>query len=625
MPDGDPGRRRFCFGEFVLDVDRAALSRAGVDVKLRPQSFEVLRHLVERSGRLVSRDELMETVWAGRVVTDGALTQCIADIRRALDDGGQQIVRTVARRGFVFEAAVECEAAGPPAPPPGAPVHRPATRPSVSTPTFTVLGAALLALALGWLVLGPRGEQAGLDAPGPSPRSAASDAAATSPADATRIALLRFQDLSPDGDHGHVADGVAEEILHLLTQSPRLRVMAQRSGSASAPAVAALAQRFGAAYLLDGSVRRDRDRLRIVVRLVDAASSAHVWSRTYERTFGEMLALQRDIAIDVAQALKVGLTPVATAGAPRSAEAHGLYLRGRHLFHRRGPGDLEAAEQHLRQAVAIDPGHARAWTTLAGVHHVRGSELGDPGYRLVEQAEALQRALQIEPNLGEAHVRLARFAMSAGDMSARHVLLARAIQLAPDDPLVIGTRVAEALRGNRIDEAVALSERSVEIDPLSALYRYNLALFLLAGGRYDDAVRELRWAEELSPASERYKLPLAQALLLLGRRDEALREGLAVAEGPDRDLIRVLLDEVPGGAEALRRLQEDSSARGRVRLAELAAHRGDLDAAWEHLDAALAQLGGAPVNDYRAREARAAVLISPFLRPLSDDPRWGRW
>lgn len=625
MPDRDPGRRRFCFGDFVLDVDRAALSRAGVDVRLRPQSFEVLRHLVERSGRLVSRDELMEAVWAGRVVTDGALTQCIADIRRALDDGGQQIVRTVARRGFVFEAAVECEAAGPPMPPPGAPVHPSSTRPSGSMRQVAVLGAALLAMALGWMMLGPMREQAGVDAPGLPLQAAASDAAATSPADVTRIALLRFRDLSPDGDQGHVADGIAEEILHLLTQSPRLRVMAQRSGSASAPAVAPLAQRFGAAYLLDGSVRRDRERLRIVVRLVDAASSAHVWSRTYERTFGEMLALQRDIAIDVARALKVGLTPVAIAGAPHSAEAHGLYLRGRHLLNRRGRGDLEAAEQHLRQAVAIDPGHARAWTTLAGVYQVKGSELDDPGYRLIEQAEALQRALQIEPNLGEAHIRLARFARSAGDTSGRLVLLARAMQLAPDDPLVIGTRVSEAVRGNRIDEAVALSERSVEIDPLSAVYRYNLAVLLLAGGRHDDAVRELRWAQELNPAGEQPKLPLAQALLLLGRRDEALREGLAVAEGPDRDLIRVLLDEVPGGAEALRRLEQDTSARGRVRLAELAAHRGDLDAAWEHLDAALEQLGGAPPNDYRAQDTRTAIVISPFLRPLSDDPRWGRW
>lgn len=624
MPDGDSDRRRFCFGDFVLDVDRGALSRAGVDIRLRPQSFEVLRHLVERSGRLVSRDELMDVVWVGRVVTDGALTQCIADIRRALGDGGQQIVRTVARRGFVFEAAVECASPDPPAPPLGAPARARATSSSVSMPAVAALGAigaSLLAVALVWQMRGPPRQQAVPDAPDlPAP--------AVAPADgATRIALLRFQDLSADGDHGHVADGVAEEILHHLTQSPRLRVMAQGPAPASGPAVAAMARRFGAAYLLDGSVRRDSDRLRIVVRLVDAVSGAHVWSRTYDRAAGAMLALQRDIAVDVAGVLKVGLPPLVADGTPRSPQAHDLYLRGRYLFHRRLPGDSEAAERHLRQALTLDPAHARAWTLLAGVLHIRGVRLDDPGYRLVEQAEALQRALQIEPALGEAHVRLARFAWSAGDPAARHAVMARAMDIAPDDPLVIAARIDDAIRSSRIDDAVELLQRQVEADPLSAIYRDNLGLMLLAGGRHDDAIRELRWKDDLSPDSTaNTKRHVALALLFLGRRDEALQASEAVAEGPDRDQLRVLLDDTAGGAEAaLRRLQADRSASGLVRLAELAAHRGDVGAAWERLDAVVDQLRAAPVNDYRAHATRIEILISPFLQRLRDDPRWGRW
>lgn len=625
MPDGESDRRRFCFREFVLDVDRATLSRAGVDVKLRPQSFEVLRHLVERSGRVVSRDELMEAVWAGRVVTDGALTQCIADIRRALDDGDQQIVRTVARRGFVFEAAVACGSVEPLAAPAAASAHTPAAPSSVALPAIAAIGAALLAVALVWLMRGQPQEQAAPDAPAPLPPVVAPDAVATPPAGATGIALLRFRDLSADGDHGHVADGVAEEILHHLTQSPRLRVMAQGPASAPASAVAAVARRFGAAYLLDGSVRRDRDRLRIVVRLVDAASGAHVWSRTYDRAAGEMLALQRDIAVDVAGTLNVGLPPGMDGQPPRSAQAHDLYLRGRHLFHRSQPGDSEAAERHLRQALALDPAHARAWTLLAGVLQVRGTHLNDPGYRLVEQAEALQRALQIEPDLGEAHVRLARFAWSAGDPAARHAVMARAVRIAPDDPLVIGAQTGEAIRAGRIDDAVTMMQRQVAADPLSAIHRYNLGVLLLAGGRYDDAIRELRWREDLSPASTITKRHVARALLLLGRRDEARQESMRVAEGPDRDQLRALLDEAAGSAEALRRLQADTTASGLVRLAELAAHRGDLGAAWERLGAAADQLRAAPVNDYRARDTRTEILTSPFLQPLRDDPRWGRW
>lgn len=489
MPDGNSERRQFCFGEFVLDVDRAALSRAGADIRLRPQSFEVLRHLVERSGRLVSRDELMDTVWAGRVVTDGALTQCIVDIRRALDDGGQQFVRTVARRGFVFEAAVECASAGRSAPSRGVRAHTPAAPLANSKPAITAAGIALLVVSMAWLMQDVLRDRAGREAPGSQPQAVAP----------------------------------------------------------------------------------------------------------------------------------------AAANASRSAEAHGLYLSGRHLFHRRQPGDLEAAEQHLRQALALDPTHAHAWTTLAGVFHVRGVELGDPGYRLVEQAEALRRALQIEPNLGEAHVRLARFAGSVGDPAARRALMARAMQFAPDDPLVIAARTNDAFRSGRIDEAVALSQRLVEIDPLSVVYRNNLGIFLLAGGRYDDALRELRSAEDLSPANRLTKRTIAHTLLLLGRRDEALQASLAVVEGPDRDQLRVLLDEGPVGAEALHRLHRDTSAHGLVRLAELAAHRGDLSEARDRLDAAVDQLRATAVNDHRANETRTAVLISPYLRQLRDDPHWGRW
>jgi len=625
MSGQDANDRLYTFGEFTLDADRGVLRRAGTDIHLRPKSLEVLRYLVEHPGRLVGKGELMDAVWGSTVVTEGSLTQCIIDIRRAMGNEGQRLLRTVPRRGFILEvphshASEAVQRPSTPIPRSGdstpVPASDPGTAPASggSTTPLLVAAALLLVTAIAWWAL------AGREATDPA------TPAAGTPPPANSIAVLRFLDLSPAGDQRYFADGLAEEVIHLLARSPALRVTARSSSFVFEPDkadISTVARQLRVAYVLEGSVRRANDDLRITAQLIDAGTNTHVWSRTYDRPFERVLELQRDVAQDVAAALKVAIAPASVAKSTEAAQAQDLFLLGRYLFHRQTTGDLEAAERHLEQAVKLDPSHARAWTALAGAYAARGlGELGDSSYRLEDQRRALEHALALDPELAEALVRLSRYYWIVNRPADARATLEQAYSLAPDDPLVLWSRSSRAILDGRPDDAVALQRRAIERDPLSAIYRGNLALTLLGAGKPREALVELRRARDLAPR-QALDFDISRALLLMGRMDEARDASMDVAEGPRRDQLRILLAEPPAGAEVRERLQSDPSARSRLLLAEIAALEKDPDAAFAWLEEAVQRMQAAG-DDVTEFTAAVEVRLSPFLRPLHDDPRWER-
>jgi len=385
--------------------------------------------------------------------------------------------------------------------------------------------------------------------------------------------------------------------------------------------VAEVAAQLGVRHVLEGSVRRDGDSLRVTAQLIDTDDGAPVWSRTYDRMFGGVLELQSDIASDVAEALQVTLAREPPSMSLSAAEAQELYLLGLHLFHRRGPGDLVAAAGHFEQAVQLDPQHARAWTALAGAYNVYAlDELRDPTYRIDEQRQALERALAIDPDLAEAHVRLARHFVATGDRASAEAAFARARALGPNDPLVLATLAHRESRQGRLDEAVELAQRLVAIDPLSALYRGNLAHLLLAAGRYDTALGELRRMQTLSPGRQQSDGDITVALLLSGRMDDARQSLVGAPQGLAHDRLQVLVGSPAEAEMAAMRLDADKSAVGHFLRAEIAAYRGDTELAFRELDAALRAHG--TDASLLAFDLQHEVILSPFLRPLHDDPRW---
>ncbi len=627
MTERYAGSASYSFEGFTLDLERGELSSDGNNLHLRPKSFEVLRYLVEHAGRLVGKQELIDAVWGRTVVTEGSLSQCIVDIRRAIGDRRQRLLRTVPRRGFIFEGSVGAAptngtAATAPSPP-GESATRPVDGPAVeqhATPVRAVRFRLAFIALLGLTVLAAVGWSLRPERP-PAP---ATPDTAMQGAPATSIAVLRFADLSPEGDQAWFADGLAEELLNLLAQSPDLRVTARGSSFAFDPVsadVASVADQLGVSHVIEGSVRRDGDALRVTVQLIDARTQTHIWSRSYDRTMAGVLDVQSEIAGDVASILAVEFERPRSSTSTQAAAAEEAYLLGRHLFNRRADGDLASAEQQFVRAVEFDPQHARAWTALAGAIHVRGyDELQDPGYRLEEQRTALERALAVEPEQGEALVRLSRYYRLMGDAAAADATFERARQVAPDSPLVIVKLQFAAAMDGRFDEAVALAHRVVDLDPLSAMHRLLLSHMLIAAGRYEEALVELQRVDTLAPGRPETPARLARALLLLDRADDARQAIVGIAEIPLVDQMRVMLADPAEASAAYQRLRAVDSAECHFLLAEISARHGDLDAAFESLAAArlIVRLKG-PRETFQLRNE---IALSPFLGPLRADPRW---
>ena len=216
-------RRSYAFGDFTLDLGRGALLQAGADVKLRPKSFEVLRRLVERHGQLVTKNELLDAVWGQTIVTEGSLTQCLIDVRRAIGDETQRIVRTVPRRGYIFDVPVsELDASTQPGVPVAErsiPAQQPARSKSASRGAWLALIGATLSIPAAWWLTTTRGVDASAIAVQPDVARAPQNS----------IAVLPFVNMSPDPDQEYFSEGVSEEILNLLAQAPDLLVIARTS------------------------------------------------------------------------------------------------------------------------------------------------------------------------------------------------------------------------------------------------------------------------------------------------------------------------------------------------------------------------------------------------------------
>jgi len=620
-----PQHRSYSFGEYTLDLGRGALLKAGADVRLRPKSFNVLRLLIEKHGQLVTKEELLTAVWGQVVVTEGSLTQCLMDVRRAIGDEGQRIIRTVPRRGFIFDVPV-VESDGPAQAGVQA-AHAPAL-PEKHDGRRSWRGAAVLAVVTALAFVTWRGVALrGVDGEAPT-------RASTAQAPHNSIAVLPFVDLSPNKDQGYVADGIAEEILNRLAQSGDLRVISRTSSFAfrdRSVDVPGIARQLDVSHVLEGSVRRSGNHVRITAQLIAASSNSHIWSRTYDRELGDLFAVQDEIAASVATALDVTLAGGAAAERPPvSPEAYASFLQGKFFYERRAPGDMERAIGRYKEAVALDPGYARAWAALSGAYSFmaeRGNASAAEWREL--QGEAARKAVELDPGLAVAQLRLAQYYGETSDFTRADEHTRKAVALDPDDPLVIGSRVSDAISQGDLEEATELLRRVVVRDPLSPVSRENLGVLLLACGRLDEAMAELRRVLELNPAAgPEVRADIVSILVLQGRDDEARSVVEQLADARFRDFGLALLLHTPEqrveADGALKRLAAGpGDVMDSVRLAEVYAFRGMRDDAFAALKARRDTLerneATAPAGIMYLQEE---MRVSPFLASLHADPRW---
>jgi len=514
-------KQGFKLGTFEVRPLTGDVSGADGVVHLEPKVMEVLAALAQRPGDVVEREELLTLIWGARAaVADEPLTRCIAELRRVLGDSRQTpvYIQTIPKRGYrllcpvtplgsraapalppaELIAAEPARAAAPATPPPA---RRRATHPAV------LAGGLAAALVLTGLALWGMGR-------------GAADSGSPEPIARNTIAVLPFTDDGAAADGGYFGEGLADEILNRLSAVEGLHVVARTSSFAvGAPTddVRTIGQRLAVAHVLEGTVRRDGDHLRIDVTLVDAQRGYRVWSQPYEGVLGdvgEIFALQDDIANTVVLKLRdtvsteLPATPIATSAPTKNFEAYALYERGRLNLHRRDESSLRRSILLFQQAIELDRHFGKAYVELAKAYALLPTYSAEIQDEMFDQALAtLADGIKQDPSLDDSmQVVVALVASARWDWIAAEVAFRRALEHEPNDSdlLVWYSQFLSAV--GRPAEGAEYARRARERDLLSPVVNHRMSVASMWIDADDDAARYVQVAEDLGmgPAPDAY-------------------------------------------------------------------------------------------------------------------------
>jgi TolB-like protein/DNA-binding winged helix-turn-helix (wHTH) protein len=510
------------FGDdFELDLRSQKLCRAGRVLKLERIPTEILLLLIEKNGELVTRDQIIQRVWGEGVFldTDNSINGAIRKIRQVLKDDSEspRFVQTVTGRGYRFIAPIVQP--GPPdrqdvpvgrtaaadSAPDGALEPRPGPR-VVHWQLAGVIGIAVVLIA-------------GLGAYLYSLRSRA--LVQGTPV-RRMLAVLPFENLTGDPEQEYFSDGLTEEMISQLgnLDPSHLGVIARTSVmhyKHSDEPLDRIGRELGVQYALEGSVRRDSNKVRITAQLIQIKDQSHIWARQYDRDLSNLLALQAEIAQEIGDEIQLTLgehrridTARQSSMSPQAYEAYDLYLKGRFFWNKRAAGFQQAID-YFQQAIAKDPNYARAYTGLADSYALLGGYTLTPQIELMPKARAAAlKALELDPELSEAHTSLALITENFDyDWETAEKEFHRAIELNPNYATAHHWYAEFLSQQGRFPEALAESERARELDPLSLIIAADRGVILLYARQYDASIAQFRAVKEMEPGFPRAGMVVA--------------------------------------------------------------------------------------------------------------------
>jgi len=558
---------RFRFGVFEVDLRAGELRKHGVRLRLQEQPLQVLAMLLERPGETITREELRNRLWTADTFVDfdHGVNKAVNRIRDALGDSATspRFVETVARRGYRFIADVAVVE--------GAPIARPDLRTAHPVPVEDESVAPLaeppsprrLRSWYPWMISGVALALASIaiivwTLQSKAPRSGT----------IRSLAVLPLENLSGDNSQEYFADGMTDELIATLGQISALRVISRTSVmpyKRVRKPLPQIARELDVDAVVEGTVLRSGDRVRITAQLIEARDDKHLWSDSYDGNLRETLTLQNNVARAIAEQIRINLNAQERAtlkhGKVVDPLAYEAYLKGRYFWNKRTGDDFRKAVEYFNQAIQRDPNYAQAYSGLADTYAL----LGDWEYGVLAPSEAFPRAkaaavkaLQLDDTLGEAHTSLA-FCLDGfdWDLKSADTEFRRGIDLNPGyatahhwyawhlallgtnndaiaemkkaqnlDPLslIINADLAELLLiAHFTDESIQQSRKTIEMDVNFPLAHNQLALAYLQRQKHDEAISELRNAVQLSAGSPTCTANLARAFAVSGRKDEAVQ------------------------------------------------------------------------------------------------------
>jgi adenylate cyclase len=435
------------------------------------------------------------------------------------------------------------------------------------------------------------------------------------------IAVLPFVDMSSDKDQEYMSDGIAEELLNLLAKIPELRVVSRSSAFSYKGKdinLAQVAEELNVSYILEGSVRKAANRIRITAQLIEARSDSHLWSETYDRTLDDIFAIQDDISATVVNQLKIKLLGEIPHVRETNPEAFALYLRARHLHSQGSSEAYRQANALYKQAVAIDPDYAAAWDGLANNYLTQANQSVMPADEAFTLARgAAQNALAIDPGYALALSHLGWIAMTHdNDPALAASFLEQAVGLDPGNPDIISNAAALLFFLGRYQESIAFNEYANIRDPVNPVGFSNVGYLYMVVGRLEEAVSAYEEVLRLSPDYLGGYYYLGSALLLMGKPQAAL----AAMQQEQYPVYRLLgeavayysLGDSDASDAALAEVIEKYEADWAYNIAYVLAYRNEADRAFEWLDKAV-EYGDAGLVE---------VMAKPEFANIHNDPRW---
>jgi TolB-like protein/DNA-binding winged helix-turn-helix (wHTH) protein/Tfp pilus assembly protein PilF len=631
MRDGNEFRGKLRFGVFELDLRAGELRKHGLRIRLQEQPFQVLAMLAEHSGEVITREELQKTLWPADTFVDfdHGLNKAINKIRIALGDSAEspRFVETVARRGYRFIAEVKDadasavlspELATQPQPGEASHYHQDYAstfgkpnylRPSRARKISVFVLLVLLAFLGAWML-----------------RSKNHDASVI-----RSLAVLPLESLSSEASQDYFADGMTDELISDLGQIGALRVISRTSVMAykhTRKPLPQIARELNVDAVVEGTVLRSGDQVRITAQLIEAASDKHLWSQSYEGELRDTLALQNRVARAIADQIRINLNPQEQAALETAQivnpQAYESYLKGRYFWNKRTADGLKVALAYFNQAIEEDPKYAQAYSGLADTYAL----LGDWQYAVMPPKEALPKAkaaaikaLELNNSLGEAHNSLAfvldgfDWDLDAGEKEFRH-----AIELNPGYATAHHWYAWHLSLLGRYDEAIVEMRKAENLDPLSLIINADLAELLVLAHSYDESIRQSFKTIEMDPNFAMAHNQLAQAYLEKHMYAEAvaeLKKAVQLSAGSPSCIANLARAYAASGKrnEAIK-LLSDLKKRSNLtysygpEIATIYASLGDRDQAMNWLEKA-----------YEER-FNPGVLLRPGFDTLRSDPRF---
>ncbi|MBL4773324.1 MAG: winged helix-turn-helix domain-containing protein [Alcanivoracaceae bacterium] len=582
-----------------IDSKNFIIKQSGNKIEVEPLVFDLIIYLIENRSKLVTREEIFENIWYNRIVSDATLSNHITKARSVLGDDGQSqnIIKTIHGRGYQFIAEIKVTAV------------QSNNASGVNTIRKNLIYIALLitmvVLAIFIINNSEFRKQNNSDENNQN----------------KSIAVLAFLDMSPNQDNEYFADGISEEILNKLTHIPKLRVISRTSSfyfKDKNLTLKEIGEQLKVSHILEGSVRKQDNKIRITVQLIDIKTSKHVWSESYDKTMDNILQIQDEIAIAVSDKLQLSLLPLYKTEVTVNPDAYTLYLQAKHFTNIRSRDNFKKAELTIKKSIALDPNFAYSWHFLGFIVFESTFNFGMRSYNdgIKTSTYAIKKAISLNANFALPYAALARIQSQQRNFIASEQNLQKALAIDSQSSYILDIAALTSMHRGELEKSLKYRYQIMDINPKYYKNFYSIAQLNYILGNYDVAYQNFDKFIALKPKSAVSHHLMCSVLLAQGETLRALEHAqketddfwkhyalsMAVfANGDKQKADKLLMDFI-----------EKYSNTDLANIARIYAFRGETEQSFEWLNKAFDHPDSTLLD----------WLNYPEFRKMHNDPRW---